>query len=251
MAGDRTNDPKLQRNPTCLDWWRLLRSRPEVAHAYETLLSRLRLIGGNRRLKSILVTSAQPGEGKTTVSVNLAFTVIQGGGRALIIDGDLRKPRLHRMLELENTRGLVDIVAEVVGPRDVGAVVQTVEMSEGEPSSPQSLSVITSGKVTLPPSAALGSTHMKEVLDVLVADYDLVLVDSPPLLAVSDALLLAPVVDGALLVLAAGMVREDEAQRVKELLEGAGAALVGVVMNHFDENVHGSPIHAYGRSYFS
>lgn len=251
MASERTNDPKPRRSPTCLDWWRVLRSRPDVAQAYETLISRLRLVGGGRRLKSILVTSVQPGEGKTTVSVNLGLTVIQGGGRALIVDADLRKPRLHSMLELENTRGLADIVAEVVAPRDVAVVVQTVEMNDDEPSSRRSLSVITSGKVTLPASAALGSKHVKEALEVLVEDYDLVLVDSPPLLAVSDALLLAPVVDGALLVLAAGVVREDEARRAKELLEGAGVALVGVVMNHFDERIHGAPLHAYGRSYFS
>jgi capsular exopolysaccharide synthesis family protein len=220
-----------------------------VSHAYEALLSGLQLIGGTRRLKSVLVTSALPGEGKTTVSINLALTLMQGGARALIIDADLRKPALHQVLDLENARGLADIVTDVLDLKDLGAVVQTVESDERDSLSRRSLSVITSGKASLPAFAGLGSPRVRQALERLVASYDLVLVDSPPLLAFNDALLLAPIVDAALLVLATGVVREDEAQRAKKLLADAGAPFTGIVMNGFDEKLHGSRLHAYGGSY--
>jgi Mrp family chromosome partitioning ATPase len=128
--------------------------------------------------------------------------------------------------------------------------VQNVEV-DGLVSGRDGLSVITSGKVTPKALGALGSPHVKQVLSALAAGHDLVLVDSPPVLAFNDALVLAPVVDVALLVLAAGVVRDDEAQRAKRLLEDAGIPVSGIVMNQFDERVHGALLHSYGRSYLA
>ncbi len=227
----------------------MLQTHPELAQAYEALANQLRLLAGRGRLKSVLVSSACAWEGKTTVSVNLGLTLMQAGGGALLIDADLRNPRLHEVLELENTHGLADIVTEVLSPKELRAVVQTLDFKSGTSLKRYSLGAITSGKVNVPAFAALGSAHVKDAVHVLAAEYDFVILDSPPILAFNDALLLAPVVDTALLVLATGLVRDSEAQRAKALLEGAGISVAGVVMNQFDPSLHGSLLNAaYGSS---
>ncbi|MGH7320581.1 MAG: CpsD/CapB family tyrosine-protein kinase, partial [Candidatus Rokuibacteriota bacterium] len=233
---------------THVDWWRLLRSRPEVARGYEALAHGLQLAGAHQPVKRVLVTSAQPEEGKTTVTINLALTLAMAGKRTLLIDADLRKPGLHRALELENTRGFADIATGEMGPDDLDAV-QVVEMTDGDPSICPGLSVITSGNASPGALATMGSARAKEALDRLATDYDLVLLDSPPVLAVSDALLLAPMVDGVLLVLKSGVVTEEEARRAKERLEEAGGHVLGLVLNHFNEGPHGPGVHPYGRYY--
>jgi capsular exopolysaccharide synthesis family protein len=228
------------------DFLQFLNSHPGIAQSYETLLSSLHLLNSTRPLQALLVTSAQPGEGKTTVTVNLALTLTLAGKKALLLDADLRKPRIHQIFKLENTLGLTDIIHGTLGVQDV---IQGVKVTDGRPENEHSLSVITSGRI--PPNSfhAMGSPHLKEAIAYLKNVYDVVLVDSPPTLSVSDSLLLAPIVDGVILVLSTGVITEKEAQRAKERLREAGGHILGVVLNRFQEKLHGDAFHPYAGYY--
>ena len=224
------------------DILQLLNTSSETAQSYETLLSSLHLLNSTRPLKTILVTSAQPEEGKTTVSINLAFTMMLANKKALIIDTDLRKPRLHQILKLENMLGFADILN---GSQDVKNVIQSVNVTNDTPERNQILSVITSGRVSRNSFNTMGSPKLRDAIEHLRNDYDIVLLDSSPVLSVSDSLLLAPLVDGVILILNTGVVTEKDAKSAKERLEQAGGHILGVVMNRFNEKLHGPGFHPY------
>lgn len=230
------------------DFWQQLNSNSEVSHAYETLMSSLEVLSAARPLSSVMITSAQPEEGKTTVTVNLGLTMMRAGKNVLILDADLRRPQIHRVLQVENSRGLADVLAGSAGVHDV---IRVVRVGDEGPRSSHTLSVITSGRVD-GSIGGLGSAKakVKEAIEYVTKLYDLILLDSPPTLAVSDALLLGRMVDGVLLVLNTGTVTERDARRAKERLEESGAHIVGVVMNRFDEKLHGPGFHPY-RSYYT
>ncbi len=225
-----------------------LTSDQEVAHSYETLLSSLHLLNSSRPLRSILVTSTQPEEGKTTVTINLALTMMLAGKRVLIVDADLRKPRIHRILELDDTRGFADLLA---GNLSVQDVIQVIERTSGAPQPEYILSVITSGRVSPNSFNLLASPKVKAAIEHFTEMFDTVLLDSPPALSVSDSLLVAPVVDGVILVLNTGAVSEKDAERAKERLEQAGGHILGVAMNRFSEKLHGPSFHPYHSYYLS
>lgn len=222
---------------------------PETAHGYETLMSSLHLLSSTKPGTSLLVTSTQPEEGKTTVTVNLALTMVRAGKNILLVDTDCRRPKIHQIFKLENTRGFVDILA---GTSNVEDVVQVVRLSDndGEEARPQALSVIPSGMVTPTSFHALGSPKLKEAIECATRSYDVVLLDSPPTLSVSDPLLLAPMVSGIVLVMNTGVVTERDAKQAKERLEQAGGHILGVVMNRFDERRHGPALYPY-HDYYS
>ena len=189
------------------------------------------------------MTSAQPEEGKTTVSVNLALTMILAGKKVLILDADLRKPRVHQIFKLENTQGFSDVIT---GRLAAETVVQTVRVTAERRENKGILSVITSGKITPNFFSTVGLPKLKEAIDYFRNVYDIVLLDSSPVLSVSDALLIAPMVDGIILVLNTGVITEKDAKHAKERLEqAAGGHILGAVMNRFDDKLHGSGFHPY------
>jgi capsular exopolysaccharide synthesis family protein len=224
------------------DFLHILTTSPEVAQSYETLLSSLHLLNSTRPLRTLLVTSTQPEEGKTTVTINLALTMVLAGKSVLLLDTDWRKPRLHQFLKLENTHGFADILSGRVAVQDV---IQVVKIGHRGPDDRQTLSVITSGRPVSGFHHAAGSPHLKQALAHCATLYDVVLLDSPPTLSVSDPLLVAPMVDGVILVLNPGVVTQQEAKRAKKLLADAGAHILGVVMNRFDQRLHGPGFHPY------
>jgi len=171
-------------------------------------------------MKLLLVTSAGPGEGKTTVVTNLAVSLCQAGERVLVIDADLRKPRCHREFSLGNRRGLTNALVDSQG---VDGLIQ-------ETSSP-GLSVLTSGPIPPNPAELLGSHAMDNILKEVRSKFDRVLIDSPPTGPLADPVILASKVDGIILVLVSGETRIDVAQEVKEMLEKASGKIVGVVLN--------------------
>ena len=225
------------------DFLRLLASAPEIAESYATLLTSLELLSSGRRVKSLLVAGTQPGDGKTTVAVNLALTAVLAGKRVLVLDADFRTPQLHRIFQVENQRGLVDILTSRVLFQEV---TQAVSISVAEDGPQGSLAVVTSGgSVSASVLTAIRTPEFAKALQTLAADYDLVLVDTSPVLTAGDALLFASAVDGAILVLNAGTTAERDAALAKERLRQAGGNVLGVVLNRFDEKSHGSSLYPY------
>lgn len=225
-----------------------LNSSPEMTQSFETLVSSLHLLSQSRPLRTVLVTSTQPGEGKTIVTVNLALTMVLMGKKVVLLDGDLRMPRLHRIFQLNNTLGLADILSGRLGVQEV---IQTVTVTNGNTNNELKLSVIQSGIVASNLFNPKGTLKLKEMIENLKNVYDVTLFDSPPILAVNDGLLMAPLVDGVILVLNTGAVAEQDAKRAKERLTQVGANILGVVMNRFDEELHGPGSHPYSSYYYT
>jgi capsular exopolysaccharide synthesis family protein len=224
----------------------LLSSNTEMAHAYETLISGLHHYHRATPLKTLLLTSTQPEEGKTTVAINLALTMLLAGKKTLIIDFDLRKPKLHKIFSLENTAGFADILYD---DRDIKDIVQNVKINMRAPIDSCVLSVITSGQASAQKFTIVDPLKLKEILAYLGRAFDIVLFDSPPVLSVNDALLLAPIVDGIILVLNIGAVTERDVLEAKARFTHAGGHILGVVLNRFNEKLHGPGFHPY-QSYY-
>ena len=172
--------------------------------------------------KSLLVTSSVRGEGKSTLCSYLAITIAQfPQKRVLVVDADLRRPRIHQLFGTKNSEGLADCLAYGIDPLNV---VQKTELDN--------LDVITCGTHTSMPSKLFESDLLADVLDKIKFYYDIVLVDSAPVLAVSDTLFLCNVIDAVLFVVIAGVTPRKIATRAKEVLVDARANIAGVVVNN-------------------
>lgn len=193
--------------------------RSPIAEAYRTLRANLEFTDPNQPLKTILITSCDTNEGKTSVAINLAAILAQNSKKVTLLDADLRKPGIHELTALPNKTGLSDIVRN---EKDISQAKQFLKT--------ENVDVITSGPVPPNPAELLGSKRMGELLNELEQDNDMVIIDSPPFV-VSDSLLLAAKVDGVLLVVRPGFTRRDMFQSVLEQLERAEARVAGVVMN--------------------
>lgn len=194
--------------------------KSQVAEAFRTLRTNLQFSALDRELRSLLVTSAGPGEGKSTVITNLAVAVAQSGKSVILVDADLRKPVIHKRFGLGNDVGLTNIL--VHGPAE--SVLQDVGIAN--------LQVVTSGPIPPNPAEMLDSGMMEKTRDFLKEKADIVLFDCPPVVAVTDAALLSRKMDGVLLVVQLGSVEREAARRAKTLLENVQAPLLGLVINN-------------------
>ncbi|HEY7065768.1 MAG TPA: CpsD/CapB family tyrosine-protein kinase [Chloroflexota bacterium] len=204
--------------------------RSPVAEAYRALRTNIQFSSLDTDLRTLLVTSAGPNEGKSTTLANLAVVMAEAGKRVLAVDCDLRRSSLHTLFDLENTRGFTSLfLDEGVDPPPI------------QDTAVPNLRVLTSGPPPPNPSQVLGSPKMARVLETLRAAADVVLFDAPPVLAATDATLLATQVDGVLLVVDAGATRRDLARRARAQLEKVNARLLGVVLNNvpLDTQVYG------------
>jgi capsular exopolysaccharide synthesis family protein len=221
----------------------LLISNPDIVRSYETLVGNLYLLSRTQPLKTILVTSAEPAEGKTTVTLHLALAMMFSGKKVLILDADLRRPNLHQIFGLQNAPGFTDVLGGRLG---VEGVIQTAKMTDSSPDSAYTLSVITSGRVSINNFLSLlGPVKLRDAMEDLRNVYDLVVLDTSSVLSASDPLLIAPLVDGIILVLNTGVITERNAKCAKERLEEAGGRMLGCVMNSFSERLHGPGLHPY------
>jgi capsular exopolysaccharide synthesis family protein len=212
--------------------------RSPVAEAFRTLRTNLGYTSLDKPLKCLLITSAGPEEGKSTVSANLAVVFAQAGSRVLVVDADLRKPAMHKVFGLANRRGLTNVLVEDLDPREV---IQAAEVP--------GLSVLTSGPIPPNPAELLGSSRMQRLVPRLVEDFDLVVLDTPPVLAVTDAAVLAPLADGALLVARAGVTRADLLTQAREALERTGTRILGAVLNRLRPDTDGYYYYHYRHYY--
>jgi len=200
---------------------------PEV-ESFRALRTGVQFSRPDREVRTVLVTSAGAGEGKTTVSVNLAAAFAGGKGRVLLVDADLRRARVHTAIGVDNARGLTHVL---VGEATLADTVQR-SVVEG-------LDVLSSGPIPPNPAEVLGSERMQELLREAAAKYDRVVVDSPPLVAVTDPALLAKYVDAVFLVISIGKTSIRTIQRARETLATVGAAIHGAVLNNADVKVSG------------
>jgi capsular exopolysaccharide synthesis family protein len=170
-----------------------------------------------------MITSAGPREGKSTTVANLAVSIAQAGKSVLVVDADLRNPTQHKLFGLDNGQGLS---VALVQDQDYQQYIQETAVP--------GLLVLTGGPIPPNPAELVGSQRMKRLIKEVGEQFDMVLIDTPPVVAVTDAAILAQEVDGVILVLAAGEVNKDFAQRAKELLDKVGAKILGAVLNKAD-----------------
>jgi capsular exopolysaccharide synthesis family protein len=203
--------------------------RSPVSEAYRTLRTSIQFLGLDRDLKTIMITSAGPNEGKSTTLANLAVTFAEAGREVIAVDCDLRRPSLHRLFDIPNEGGLSRAISEDAPLEDV---LVTTPIAH--------LRILPCGLVPPNPSEVLGSQRMNRVIEGLRGLADVILFDAPPTIAVTDAAVLGVKVDGVLLVVSAGKTKRDHALRAKGLLEKVNARVLGVVLNNvkFDGSLY-------------
>lgn len=191
-----------------------------ATEAFRALRTNITFVGAERPLQLIVISSPGPGEGKTTIATNLALTLASAGSRTVLVDGDLRRPTQHRAFRIVQEPGLTDVL---VGDAKLGEVIR--------PDLADNLDVVPAGKIPPNPSELLGSDAMRRVLDDLRKDYEYIIMDSPPLLPVTDAVVAAASSDAAVVVLRSGETEEVAALRAFEQLDRVKARVAGVVLN--------------------
>jgi succinoglycan biosynthesis transport protein ExoP len=197
-------------------------ARSPVAEAYRHLRTSLLLSSAGQPPKTILVTSSQPSEGKTTTAINTAFMLAQTGAEVLIIDCDLRRPRLHAHFEVSNAVGLTNWLS---GEKNVDALIQSYDKRAN-------LKLLTSGPVPPNPAELLGSDEMRKLLALLSERFAHIIIDSPPAISFTDASILSTMVDGVMLIVHGGKSSRAVVRRARQQLLDVGANIFGVVLNN-------------------
>lgn len=198
--------------------------RSPIAEAYRGLRTNLDFSSLDHPLRTLLVTSAAPEEGKSTILANLAVTIAQAGKRVILVDCDLRRPSLHRIFDLDDAHGLTSMVVDE----------KALAAPPLQETSVPGLQVLPGGPLPPNPAELLGSHRMEEIIGLLADRADIVLFDAPPVIAVTDAVVMASRVDGVLLVISAGKTKREHVQRAKALLDKVNARLVGAVLNNVE-----------------
>ena len=192
--------------------------------SYKSLRTNLEFASISSHYKKIVITSSVPGEGKSTVAVNLALSLVNADNRVLLVDGDLRKPMIRRYLHLNHVEniGLTNILTD--SEKTKQAVILL---------SDSGLNVLASGPIPPNPAEMLGSVKMKELVDRLSGEYDYVIFDTPPVSVVTDAAVLSQWCDGVILVIKQKYTMRESAQLAKKNLDNVGAKIIGCVLNGF------------------
>ncbi len=214
-------------------------TRSAMAEAYRHLRTSLLFSSAGKPPQTILVTSSQPSEGKTTTAINTAITLAQSGAEVVIIDCDLRRPRLHNHFDLENTAGLTNYLS---GEKNTDLLMKPC------PGLPK-LKIITSGPIPPNPAELLSSQEMKNLLQFLKGNFKHVIIDSPPAISFTDAAILSTLVDGVVLVAMAGKSSIHLMRRFKQRLANIGARIYGVVLNGIKSDSVEYGYYGYGYTY--
>jgi polysaccharide biosynthesis transport protein len=216
-------------------------ARSPIAESYRHLRTSLLLSSAGQPPKTILVTSSQPSEGKTTTAINTAFMLAQTGAEVLIVDCDLRRPRLHAHFDVPNARGLTNWLS---GETDVDGLLQSYEKQPN-------LKLLTSGPVPPNPAELLGSDEMRKLLGTLGERFAHIIIDSPPVISFTDASILSTMADGVVLVVHGGKSSRAVVRRAKQQLLDVGAHLFGVVLNNVKLETQDYYYSGYYASYYS
>lgn len=232
---------KLKRNSNMKERNLIAQIDPKspISEAFRTLRTNIQYSSVDHQIKSIMVTSTGPSEGKSTIASNLAVVMAQSGKRTLLVDADMRKPTIHRMFKLMNREGLTNILANqnhLASMQD--AIVQSAVEGKNRladyirKTEDQNLDVITTGPIPPNPAELLGSKSMSRFIQEVSNQYDVIFFDTPPVIAVADAQILASQLDGVLLVVNSGKTNRDMAMKAKSLLDNVKANVLGCVLNN-------------------
>lgn len=199
-----------------------------TAEAYRVLRTNLQFVNIDKYIRSIVITSSQPKEGKSTVIANYAVTLAQSHRNVLLVDCDLRKPSLHKFFDTSHNSGLTNIIFEDIDYQDV---IHHTNI--------ENLDILASGPIPPNPAEVLGSNKMKTLLDKLKEAYDVILIDSPPIGLVTDSAILSTIVDGTIFVCEAGKTNVNTAKYAKSSLDKVNANILGVVLNKVPKDNRG------------
>ncbi|SEL20573.1 capsular exopolysaccharide family [Carnobacterium iners] len=202
----------------------LTRPSSVIAEQFRTIRTNIQFSMVDNELRTLVVTSAAPGAGKSTVSANLAVTMAMQGKRVLLVDADMRKPTVHKTFELPNQNGLTTLLTE--------KNIEIKEIAHRMPT--EGLYVITSGAIPPNPSELLASNRMTALIKELEEVFDLIIFDTPPVIAVTDAQVMAARVDGTLFVIDKGVANKEMVKKSKELLDIVKANVIGVIFNRVE-----------------
>jgi capsular exopolysaccharide synthesis family protein len=212
-------------------------ARSPLAEAYRQLRTSVLLSTAGHAPQTLLVASSVPSEGKTTTAVNTAISLAQTGVRVLIVDADMRRPRLHSIFSLGNGRGLSTILSSAMSEAEINAMIQHDEASN--------LYVLTAGPVPPNPAELIGSQQMRSLIAALKPTFTHIVIDSPPVASFTDSVLLSTMVDGVLLVVQAGKTSRNVVRRTRQFLQEVGAKIFGVVLNKANADSHDYYYHEY------
>lgn len=194
--------------------------RNSVAEQFRTIRTNIQFTAVDKKIKSIVFTSSAPSEGKSTVSNNFAITCADQGNKVILLDTDLRRPTIHKTFGLKNNLGLSNYLS---GNAKLNEIIQS--------SSIQNLYVVTSGPIPPNPAELIGSDRLKHLLQELGKEFDLLILDSPPVNTVTDTQILATVTDGVVMVVPQGIATKLDVRHAKESLELVHANIIGAIMN--------------------
>jgi polysaccharide biosynthesis transport protein len=214
--------------------------RSPVAEAYRHLRTSILLSTAGRPPRTLLITSSVPSEGKTTTAVNTAISLAQTGARVLVIDADMRRPRFHSIFNLKNENGLSQLLSREASESEIASAIQYDESS--------SLFVLTAGPVAPNPAELVGSNQMLKLIGEVASNFTYVVIDSPPIAAFTDGVLIAAMVDAVLLVVHSGKTSRKVVAHARKLLLDVGARIIGVVLNKVP--AAGSNSYYYYRGYY-
>lgn len=206
------------------------------AEAFRQMRTNLQFVDIDHQLRSVVLTSSLPGEGKSTTACNLALSLAQAGVRVVLVEGDLRRPRVADYLGLEGAVGLTSVLLGRVALEDAL-----------QPWGDGTMQVLASGPLPPNPSELLGSAGMEELLRRLESEVDIVLIDAPPLLPVTDAAVLGAMTSGVLMIVASNRTRREQVKRAAETVQAVGATMLGAVLNMVPTK--GPDAYAYGYGY--
>lgn len=195
-----------------------------AAEAYRTLRTNIQYSSFDKEIRTIAVTSSEPAEGKSTVSGNLALSFAQNDRKVILLDCDLRKPSVHKNFRISNIKGLSEVL---LGKVDINDAIQKRN---------DNLDVLTSGKIPPNPSEMLSSMAMTNLIEELKEKYEIIILDTAPLKAVTDAQILSTKVDGTILVTRAERTKREAVIEAKNLLEKVGANIIGTVLHAVENN---------------
>lgn len=192
-----------------------------ISEEFRTLRTNIQFSMVDKKFATLMFTSASPGEGKTTVASNVAVVFASQGKKVLLIDADMRNPSVHKLFNLLNYKGLTNLLTE-----DKASIQDIVHQTEIN-----NLSVLTCGVIPPNPSELLASNRMNQLMERLKEHFDLILFDLPPIIAVTDAQIMANKTDGTIFVIRNGVAEKNNLYKAKELLEHVHAKVIGVVYN--------------------
>ena len=211
------------------------RPKSTISESYRSLRTSIMFTAVEHRRKTLLLTSSGPQEGKTTTAINLAIVAAQSGEKTILVDADLRKPRIEKAFNIDMKHGLSEVLS---GAEKLDTVIHKTDL--------ENLDVIACGTIPPNPSELLGSKKMEELLARLSDNYDRIVIDTPPVLAVTDAVVLAGKVDGAIIVVKAGETNRKAAHKTREILESVGKSnVLGAVLNMVETQRSGGHYYYY------